>query len=209
MTTKLKYILLSTVIDNNPLVLEQIMATVKSESTVVYVRGKSPSSNILFENVLSFYKQFGITNIEYFDLDQSNNKQLINALEHSDIVHLGGGNTFEFSKRMIVGDYAKSFIQLIPSKILVIGESAGGIILTDNLDIAKLLDDDNTKYPTSGLGLLNLSFLPHVNEISEEEFSQLRMNNSKDQFIYGCSDGGAVLIYENNNIELIDAMIIE
>lgn len=64
--------------------------------------GYIPSRSDLEKNYLKFrervayYKQYGITNLFYFDLDQEYDEKKIKELLLCDAIHLSGGNTFHF-----------------------------------------------------------------------------------------------------------------
>lgn len=204
-----KYVLLSSVTNVNKEIVNQMKYKINNKSKVVYIRGKKSSSKINFENVCEFYKTFGIYDVEYYDLDNYQKHTILNAIQNCDVLHLGGGNMFEFTNRVEKGMYHIDFKQLIPSLNLVVGESAGAILLTNNVKVAELLGEGKANNQ-KGLEILDLSFLPHFNTLDESnavKISQYKTENNNVS-IYAVNDGGGILVSQSKKYKLFDAMKI-
>lgn len=205
MKMDLKYVLVSSVNDLDSKVIDQISNNAMPSSKVVYLRGKSTSSKVHFNNVCNLYEKLGVTNIAYCNLDSDNDQQVIELISNCDILHLGGGHTFKFANRIKSGNYTAHLIAAIEKVKLVVGESAGAIILTDDLEVANILGENDTGNKELPLNLLQLSFLPHYNTIN---IDVSKYQTARERVIYGVNDGGAILInndgeYHLYNVELL------
>lgn len=89
---KTKYILLSILGNFNNQAKQLLKSNLKPSYSVAYIRGKTSSNPERFKIVCDFYKQFGINDVTYYDLEQVNNSHVLSAVASSDVVHLGGGN---------------------------------------------------------------------------------------------------------------------
>ncbi len=201
----LKYVLVSSINDLDSKVIDQISNNVTPSSKVVYLRGKSSSSEVHFNNVCNLYEKLSITNITYCDLDSDNDQNVIELISNCDILHLGGGHTFKFANRIKSGNYTTNLLAGIEKVKLVVGESAGAIILTDDLEIANILGENDTGNKELPLNLLQLSFLPHYNTIS---IDISKYQTTRERVIYGVNDSGAILVdtegtYNLYNVELL------
>ncbi len=209
MKSELKYLLLSTVIDVDQRIMKAIKNQINSDSKVVYIRGKSSSSNKFFTDVCNFYKQLGINNVEYYDLDHNYNQADLQAIEDCDMIHLGGGNTYIFNQRVKDGNYYHLFQNILRSDKLVIGESAGAIILTKDIGITAILGEENKSIDSTGLGLLKLQFLPHYNALNAKQVGLIEDYQSVDNGpIIVTNDGGGVL-FDSEDIRLVDSVYIK
>lgn len=204
-----KYILLSILGNFNNEAKQLLESKLNPDYSVTYIRGKASSNPERFKNVCDFYKQFGIEDVKYYDLEQSAPNKIEEAIVSTDIVHLGGGNTFEFSKLITDSNHYDCFKQLISNNMLVVGESAGALLLTDNLKIAELLDENPYVVELQPFNILSLSIIPHYNTLSKEELSSLSdYKINVDDTLYGINDGGLILIDGNMNLHMVNTEIL-
>ncbi len=208
MGNQLKYVLLSSVVDVNQQIIDVTKEQINGDSKVVYVRGKPSSSSTFFTNVCNFYRQLGIDNVQYYDLDRDCDQYIIAAIKDCDIIHFGGGNTYTFNHRIKEGNYFQVFYELLTSDRLVIGESAGAIVLTRDIGITAILGEENKSLDTSGLGLLDFQLLPHYNSLSPGQVALIDDYQSiSNGPIIVVNDGGGVLV-DAVNVTLIDSSYI-
>ncbi|WOO87429.1 Type 1 glutamine amidotransferase-like domain-containing protein [Mollicutes bacterium LVI A0039] len=205
----LKCALLSSIVNLNDVIHQEIKDQVTLKSKIIYLVGKKASTDIYYKEACTFYNHMGASSVEYFNLEEKENDQLIDAIKSCDILHLGGGNTFEFSRLMIEGNYFDIFKEILPKVKLIVGVSAGAIIQTNDLQIASFLDEDNTNIETVGLGIYELSCLPHFNTIDQQTLIEVKTYTKHiDNKIFGINDGGGILIYSDNHLEVFDTVII-
>lgn len=204
MDQDLKYVLISSICDLNKQAADIIDSNVTSEFTVTYLRGKASNTSEHFDNACHLYKKFGIANINYCDLEKDEDEEVIALINNCDILHLGGGHTFKFANRILEGKYTSYLLNAITNAKLVVGESAGGIILTDNLEIANTLGENDIGGHGTALNRLCMSFLPHYNQIS---IDKCNYQTEQNRVIYGVNDGGAILIDKVGNKTLFNVTL--
>lgn len=205
MNDDLKFVLASSVSDLNPQVVEEIGRNVSSDFKVVYLRGKATAEKEHFEKVYHLYIKLGITNITYCDLENNQDEQVITLINNCDVLHLGGGHTFKFANRIAEGSYTSHILKAINNAKLVVGESAGAILLTDDLEIANVLGENDTNGSGGALKLLNISFLPHYSQsLTEVSNYQTKCN----RVLYGAKDGAAIIIDKAGNMRLFDITLM-
>ena len=130
--------------------------------TVCYLPSAPDPNRSWFEPRAQYYARHGL-NLSYFGVETEFEAARVGELRSCDAIHLSGGNTFRFMHWLrergldeVLKDYA------IAGGVLI-GVSAGAIIMTPDLGTAALCGD--APYPDSksdaGLGLVDFAVLPH------------------------------------------------
>lgn len=161
-----------------------------------YIPSSSDIERKYYTEMKDYYQQYGISELFYFDLDQEFEKERIKELGKCDAIHLSGGNTYRFLyhiKRQkfdsFLKDYAKS------GKVLI-GISAGGIIMTPTITTTTLYEGDVNDVGIKNfkaLGLVNFEFFPHFGNAGKEK-SVREYSKKTHRFIYACKDGTGITI---------------
>lgn len=204
--------LLSDTKDPNPNLKAKLTEEIlKHGGSIAYI-SSSPQDEkrIWFHNTEREYKSFDPKiNLEYFDLSDNFSDEDLKKTLSFGALHLSGGNTFEFLnwiRKRNFGDLLRTYLK---NNGLIIGVSAGAILLTPNINRAGVFNADrNTVGLTdlSGLNFVDFEFSPHLyGHLSnpEDEVSELKIY-SKDipNIIYACNDHDGIFI-SNNNIEIL------
>ena len=121
------------------------------------------------------------------------------------IVFISGGNTFyllQELKRKNLIDFIKNRVN---SGMVYIGESAGAIITSKDIEYNDLMDDktiakDLKEY--SGLNLVNFYVVPHLNEFPFEESSKQTVEKYKDKLNIIAINNSQVIIVKDNKFEI-------
>ena len=178
----------------------QVQAAVNLELSVrgwdiAYVSATTrPTSNEFFERTTHEYQtMFRRSKLSYYDLsDEFSDSDLLELLEF-DAVHLSGGNVFDFCmsvERRGLGALLRRYIR---ADGLIIGVSAGAIILTPSLKIGHIAGDEpNGQTTVEGLGLVPLEFFPHYMKASDNLL--VNYSNSASRPVYACPDTDGVLL---------------
>lgn len=190
--------------DNNS---KTLLKNILKGKKIAYIPSISTSSRKYFHYSYNFYSNFEIDDLIYTDIDKKYNESVPEIISNCDAIHLSGGNTFYFWKNIIKRDFIKLFTPLSENEKLIIGESAGAIIITKSIRIALVLDEldqetkkefellnkkDNTDYLNKGLNLVDFEFAPHYN-LFKNKINEYKTNND----IYYCEDNG--FVYVNND----------
>ena len=174
------------------------------QPSIGYIPSCSDPQRIYVEQTRRYYRQLGIEDVQYYDLDTEYEEGMLDSLFQHDAIHLSGGNTFYFlsllQKRNVL-DQLRSYVD---KGGILIGVSAGSILMTPSIRLAGHGEDADENYiqltDLQALGLVHFEFAPHWDGTEEtlhalQEYAQLQQTE-----VYGCPDGGAVIV-EDDSIE--------
>ncbi|WP_176527690.1 MULTISPECIES: Type 1 glutamine amidotransferase-like domain-containing protein [Bacillus] len=181
----------------------------KENPSIAYLRSSSDVTGKYFNYVVKYYRELGISNVEYFDLDKEYDERKINDIFNYDAIHLSGGNTFLFLNSLRKRNLMQPLKYYVENGGILIGVSAGSIITTKSIDTAQFVDKDIIGLEDrSSLGFVDFDFLPHWSEEQSEKYLDLVRDYSKlkNRTIYACKDGAGIVI-DGENIKLIGNII--
>lgn len=126
--------------------------------------------------------------IDELDISTASNDEINSKLRNNDFIYITGGNTFFLLQELKKTGADKIIIDEINKGKLYIGESAGAIVTSANVEYAKRMDDVK-KAPNltefSGLNLVDFYVIPHytnfpfektVEKIIEDYSSKLNLS---------------------------------
>ena len=167
---------------------------------IAYIPSQTDFDRKYFNEKVEWYKQFGITDLLYFDIDQEYDVRKINELLSCDGIFLSGGNTYYFlnslKKRKLLSDLR----DYVEKGGVLIGVSAGSIIMSKTIDIA-MLHDENTigLQDYSALGLVTFNFFPHLDHNRKKYLKEIiEYSKTSRSVIYACDDGDGIIVDGNN-----------
>lgn len=150
------------------------------------------------ESIKKSYSSLGFENFETLNEEEMSKEEMSWIVSKADILFLTGGDP-----KTLLETIENSGIKedILNFKGMIIGFSAGGMILSDRCVIPGGMDDD---YPNTlvleGLGLTKQSFIPHYDESLDESLRQI----SKNDELYAIPDSSALFIDSlTNNIKII------
>jgi len=166
-----------------------------------------------FNQKVEWYKQFGITDLLYFDIDQEYNEEKISDLLSCDALFLSGGNTYYFLNSL----KNRNFISVIKSFVekggILIGVSAGSIIMSKTISVTSIDDDIGGDQNSVGLkdfsalGLNDFEFFPHFDINNDETTKRLKeYSKTSKSVIYACKDGDGIIV-ENDNMQFFGEVL--
>ncbi|MDO4780659.1 MAG: Type 1 glutamine amidotransferase-like domain-containing protein [Bacteroides sp.] len=122
-------------------------------------------------------------NISILDIANTEREKIIETLKDCKCLYVSGGNTFFLLQEL----YRKEILDYIREKVYegmtYIGESAGAMICSKNIEYVELMDDKTlapelTQY--EGLGIIDFYVVPHFKEYPFEKSSQAIIDKYKD-----------------------------
>ncbi|HEK9104115.1 Type 1 glutamine amidotransferase-like domain-containing protein [Bacillus pfraonensis] len=179
------------------------------KKSVAYLRAKSDEENKYFAKVKNYYNSIGIEEIRYFDLDKNYSEQEISNIYNYSAIHLSGGNTFQFLDRLKEKKMIQPLINYSENKGLLIGVSAGSIIMTEEISVANYLDENHVKLDSfDALNFVDFAFLPHYNILNKDSinFKLREYSKNNKKIIYACCDGSGIIV-NNKQIELVGEVV--
>lgn len=158
-----------------------------------------------FNKKCKWYAQFGITDILYFDIDKEYDKEKEDELFSCDAIFLSGGDTYYFLNSLRKMGFLQKLRDYVKKGGVLTGVSAGVIIMTPNIEICTLHDENKIGLKDfQSLGLVDFEFFPHLNH-DEETYSSDLIEYSKknnDRLIYACKDGEGIIV-KGSKLEFI------
>lgn len=160
-----------------------------------YIPSKHVDGNLYFEEIKKYYADtYNISDVICLDIDKSFSNKFTDLLNSCDILILSGGNTQYFFNKLKKRDILDSIKEFASDNDKgIIGISAGGIIMTPNINIGDLFEKQKIRNEKS-LGLVDFEFCPHygIDDIPDNFKEYIKNKN-----IRFCKENDFILI--NNN----------
>jgi len=172
----------------------------KSKPQIGYIPSRSDLERKYFGEKVEYYKQYGITDLFYFDLDQEFDEQKIEKLVSCDAIHLSGGNTFYFLHILKKRKFVTILRDFVRKGGVLIGVSAGSILMSNTINIVNIKDyDENTISldDLTSLGLVDFEFFAHLNQREEWLDRVVEYSKTSKSVIYACNDSDGIIINGN------------
>ncbi len=185
--------------ENDHLDLEAIGLTGKKSPSFTYIPAGSYESEIEFRALIKQYQQFGVKRFLHFSIDVDYDQTLKEEAFNSDIIHLGGGNTYYFLKYLrskgILGELKK----FVKNGGVLTGLSAGGIVMTPTIHTAGFPefdcdDNDENIKNLKALSLVDFEFFPHYRNSKRYDKELLDHSTRIKRPLYACPDGSGISV---------------
>ena len=143
--------------------------------------------------------------VEDLEISKLDEKTLKNKIEKTNYLYVGGGNTFyllQELKRKNLIDFIKNRVN---SGMVYIGESAGAIITSKDIEYNDLMDDKTIAKDLKdylGLNLVDFYVVPHLNEFPFEESSKQTVEKYKDKLNIIAINNSQAIIVKDEKYEI-------
>lgn len=127
--------------------------------------------------------------IDYFDLSDAFSDEDLSKLAAYGAVFLSGGNTYTFLDSARRRGLQKILEQILEKNGLLIGVSAGALMMTPTIELAKSENLIGLQ-DSSGFGFVPFEFFPHYTK----ENKNFPMNYSTARTVYLCKDGDGIFV---------------
>ncbi|MCT7610273.1 Type 1 glutamine amidotransferase-like domain-containing protein [Aliarcobacter butzleri] len=139
--------------------------------------------------------------IDELDISTASNDEINSKLRNNDFIYITGGNTFFLLQELKKTGADKIIIDEINKGKLYIGESAGAIVTSANVEYAKRMDDVK-KAPNltefSGLNLVDIYVIPHYTNFPfEKTVEKIIKDYSSKLNLSPISNKDAILVVDN------------
>ncbi|MCG3715865.1 peptidase E [Aliarcobacter butzleri] len=148
--------------------------------------------------------------IDELDISTASNDEINSKLRNNDFIYITGGNTFFLLQELKKTGADKIIIDEINKGKLYIGESAGAIVTSANVEYAKRMDDVK-KAPNltefSGLNLVDFYVIPHYTNFPfEKTVEKIIEDYSSKLDLSPISNKDAILVVDNK-IDFIQSKV--
>lgn len=139
--------------------------------------------------------------IDELDISTAPNDEINSKLRNNDFIYITGGNTFFLLQELKKTGADKIIIDEINKGKLFIGESAGAIVTSANVEYAKRMDDVK-KAPNltefNGLNLVDFYVIPHYTNFPfEKTVEKIIEDYSSKLNLSPISNKDAILVVDN------------
>lgn len=170
--------------------------------TIAYI-SSSPQNNDKpwFHNTWNEYKSIcKDVEMKYFDLsDKFNDNDLKSVLKFK-VMHLSGGNTYQFLKYIRERNFELIIKEFVANGGLLIGVSAGAILMTPTIAISETANDTNESdlKDLNGLNFVPFEIYPHFKNTQDEIDKITKYSENSDFSIYILDDSSGIFVNEKN-----------
>jgi dipeptidase E len=170
----------------------------KPLETLYYIPTRTEKDRKSFHEVCKQYKGIFSQEPRYCDLDKEYDEELFADALTADAIYLAGGSVASLLTSIHKHELIFSFQDFVEAEGILIGESAGAIVMGATTDIALEFSSEQQEFKkikdTSGIGVYDFEFLPHyLATASEIEKLERRAKNLKT-VILACPDGSGVIL---------------
>lgn len=157
-----------------------------------------------YKSTITDYSQISTDiKVDYFDLSSNFSDEILTQLpNHYGTIYLSGGNTYVFMDSARKRNIEPMLKKHLESTGLIIGASAGAIMMTPSIDLAGI-EDENIPGLTdgAGFGFVDFEFHPHFKHEQEECIFLSGYRKKKNRKLYVCPDRSG-LFYSEGKIKL-------
>ncbi len=179
----------------------------KTNPKVAYIPSRGDLTRKYYNQKKAYYHNLGIDNLIYFDIDVEYDPSKVTELLQCDAIHLSGGDTVYFLNTLLKRDFQDVLRAYAQNGGILIGISAGSILMSNCIDIVPVLHDGMIEVAnTKALCLNDFEFVPHWerNHIYYHDIKQYSKLNKRT--IYLCSDSDGIVV-NNDEVRLIGNVI--
>ena len=151
------------------------------------------------------FEDFGYE-VENFDISIFSEEIAKEKLSQAKIVFISGGNTFYLLQELKRKNLTSYLKERIENGLLYIGESAGSVIATPDIEYASIVDDKTLATELNdytGLNLVNFYIVPHFEEEPFVESSRKTVELYKNKLDLKLINNKEAILVENNNFTII------
>jgi dipeptidase E len=198
------------IIPENRRVDAVLVSILPSKARLGFVPSGGDPTRKWFEDRRAYYAESGLQ-LSHFHDPAIDDQGSLAALLSCDAIHLSGGNTREFLSRLSRADMIRPLRQYARQGGVLIGTSAGAILLTPNISVDALFlgDDPDQAAQSEALSLAEFEFFPHLGNDQSYLPRLLKYSRSCSRAILACPDGCGVILQEDALQLIGDGLVIK
>lgn len=181
-----------------------ILLTKKENPRITFIPSSSYDGEYEYFDFVKQYKSYGVGRFLYFPIDIPFDQTMLNEILKSDIIFLGGGNTYYFLKHLRKNMMLRRLKDFVLRGGVLSGLSAGAIIMTPNIMTASYPsfdhdDNDENLKNLKSLDLVQFEFFPHYRNSKRYDKELLHQSKMTVFPIIASPDGHGVIL-ENGSL---------
>ena len=188
--------------ENQKIDLKLIRLFNKKDLKLTFIPSCSYQSEEEYLELIDQYAPFGVKKIIKLNIDAPYSSTLKKIAFQSDIIHLGGGNTFYFLHQLRKHGLIKELQEWVRSGGVLTGLSAGAIIMTNSIMTASFPsfdrdDNDENLKKLNGLQLVDFEFFPHYKNSKRYDKELMEYSTRIKNPLYACPDGSGIILNDD------------
>ena len=183
----------------------------KPHATVGYIPARADPERTYYEGRRAYYDRLGMRMSTYFELDDAYEPDRLDELLACDAIHLSGGNTYTFLHWLRKRRLLAPLRDYVARGGVLIGVSAGSILMTPEISISALYGDTPVEGDTDpfALHLVDFIFAPHLDAIRAGLAPLQAISRTRHQVLYACRDSGGVVVDDGQVTCVGDVTVID
>lgn len=170
-----------------------------SNAQITYIPASSWEDDLDFSDFVTQYRAHGFHRFIHLPVDVAVDPVLIREALKSDIIYLGGGNTFYFLTYLRRSGLLREFKGFLARGGILTGMSAGAIILTPSIATATFpaFDRDVNHEKIQDLKACKLApfeFFPHFRNSARYDVELRKHSKRIPHPLYACSEGAGIIM---------------
>ena len=176
--------------DENHFLNQRALALTEVKSPkVTLIPSSSYDAEVDFKFFVQEFSELGVQRFMQFCVDIPYTKTLLQEMLKSDLIFLGGGNTFYFLKHLKKAGMFEHFNKFL-------------IVLTPHVHTASFPHFDRDENPfdmknLSAMRLVNFEFFPHYKNSKRYDAELLHHSKKSKLPLYACADGGGIIVEDD------------
>lgn len=182
--------------------LRQMLAQeiLKRGTKVMYISSSPQSGDRLYyQSTIADYAAISPDiSVDYLDLSDAFTDEMLAGLSSYAAIYLSGGNTFTFMDSARKRGLKEILEQYLANGGVLIGASAGSIMCTPSIELAKFGDENEVGMTDfSGFEFVDFEFHPHFTGEQEERERVEEYQRTHGRTIYTCKDGAGLHVSDS------------
>lgn len=174
--------------------LEMLRLIGKANPRIAWIPSDFKNNSAWFQSKISYYTQYNATLEEPVQFAAILLESELQNLFSYDAIHLSGGDTSSFLELLRKHNLIPRIQDFVARGGVLIGQSAGSIIMTPNIFTAYDCGDERPLEPFdhTALGLVDFAFMPHFEPELEPRCKELALELNLR--VYACKDGDGIVV---------------
>lgn len=139
--------------------------------------------------------------VEILDITKFDETYLKDKFLKTECICISGGNTFYLLQEIKRKNLVEVLLKRIKEGLFYIGESAGAIIMSENIEYSQMMDDKSIASELddyTGVNVFDHYVLPHIGEYPFEESTQKILENYQDKIsLVAINNSEAILVNDS------------
>ena len=139
--------------------------------------------------------------VEILDITKFDETYLNDKFLKTECICISGGNTFYLLQEIKRKNLVEVLFKRIKEGLFYIGESAGAIIMSENIEYSQMMDDKSIASELddyTGVNVFDHYVLPHIGEYPFEESTQKILENYQDKIsLVAINNSEAILVNDS------------